>query len=103
MALDKNDLRKVKPKTTENIIPFVSTHNPKDPQMFNVIRENLPILEEDDIMRRLLSNYKLIKSKRQPYNLKRLLTKAKFQSNDIPEVRRCNKPTFRPLYSFAGR
>ena len=56
MVLDKNDLRKIKPKTTENIIPFVSTHNPKDPQMFNVIRENIPILEEDDIMRRLLSN-----------------------------------------------
>ena len=36
MALDKNDLRKVKPKPTENIIPFVSTHNPKDPKMFNV-------------------------------------------------------------------
>ena len=93
MALDKNDLRKIKPKTTQNIIHFVSTHNPKDPQMFNVIRENLPILEEDDIMRRLLSNYKLIKSKRQPYNLKRLLTKAKFQSNGSLEVRRCNKPT----------
>ena len=61
--------------------------------MFNLIRENIPILEEDDIMRRLLSNYKLIKSKRQPYNLKRILTKAKFETTEVKEVRRCNKST----------
>ena len=44
MTLDKNDLRNVKTKSTENIIPFVSTHNPKDSKMFNLIRENIPIL-----------------------------------------------------------
>ena len=43
-------------------------------------------------MRKILSNYKFIKSKRQPYNLKRLLTKAKFTSNYICEVRKCTKP-----------
>ena len=44
-------------------------------------------------MRNILSKYNLIKSKRQPYNLKRLLTKAKFTSNTTPKVTKCNKPT----------
>ena len=47
MPLDKNDLGKVKPKTTENIIPSVSTHNPKDPKMFNVIRDQRTIGPEN--------------------------------------------------------
>ena len=61
--------------------------------MFKVILDNVPILKEDDKMRNILTKYKLIKSKRQPYNLKRLLTKAKFTSNNTPKVTKCNKPT----------
>ena len=42
-------------------------------------------------MRDILSRYKAIKSKRQPYNLKRLLTRRSFTSNDKHEVRKCNR------------
>ena len=93
MSLDKDVLRTVKEKSEEKIIPYVSTHNPQDPEMFKVILDNVPILKEDDKMRNILTKYKLIKSKRQPYNLKRLLTKAKFTSNNTPKVTKCNKPT----------
>ena len=47
MALDKHILRTVKEKSKENIIPYVSTHNPKDPEMFRVILDKVPILKED--------------------------------------------------------
>ena len=44
-------------------------------------------------MNSMLSNFKMIKSKRQPnINLKRLLTKAKFNINNYHEVKRCQKP-----------
>ena len=43
-------------------------------------------------MNDILSNFKIIKSKRQPNNLKRLLTKAKLSNSDHHEVRRCHKP-----------
>ena len=43
-------------------------------------------------MNDILSNIKIIKSKRQPNNLKRLLTKAKFSNSDHHEVKRCHKP-----------
>lgn len=60
--------------------------------MYHVIIENKPILQEDEKMRKILSQFKFIKSKRQPYNLKRILTKAKFSSNQNHEVKKCNRP-----------
>lgn len=60
--------------------------------MFRVIVDHLPILKEDVKMCDILSRYKIIKSKRQPYNLKRLLSNAKFVSSDEKEVRKCNRP-----------
>ena len=69
-----------------------STFNPKDPEMYHVIIENKPILQEDETMRNILSKFKFIKSKRQPYNLKRVLTKAKFSSKQGKEVKKCKRP-----------
>ena len=43
-------------------------------------------------MNNILLNFKLIKSKRQPNDLKRLITKAKFNHNVDHEVTRCNRP-----------
>ena len=70
----------------------MSPHNPKDPEMFRVILDKVPILKEDDKMRNILSKYKLLKSKRQPYSLKRLLTKTKFTSNNALKVTKYNRP-----------
>ena len=92
MQLDQKTLRNVTEKTSESVITYVSTHNPKNPEIFNVINFNLPILQEDPKMNKVLSNFKLIKSKRQPNNLKRLLTKAKFNHDSNHEVKRCNRP-----------
>ena len=92
MTLDKNTLRTVKKKTEDPVIPYVSTYNPKNPEMYKVIQFNLPILHEDPKMNSILSNFKMIKSKRQPDNLKRLLTKAKFNDKQYHEVKRCRRP-----------
>ena len=92
MALNKDLLRTVQARVDENIILYVSTYNPNDPEMFHVIIDNEPILQEDEKMRNILSRFKFIKSKGQPYNLKRLLTKAKFSSNECHEVKKCNRP-----------
>ena len=37
-ALYKDVLRTVREKDVENIIPYVSTHNPKDPKIFRDTR-----------------------------------------------------------------
>ena len=61
MNINREDLRVVREKTEENIIPFVSTFNPKNPEMFNTIRQNLPILYEDETMKEITQTYQIIK------------------------------------------
>ena len=42
----------------------------------------------------ILSKYQFIKSKMQPYNLKRLPTEAKFTSNESRSVTKCKRPNY---------
>ena len=92
MSLDRNALRNVSEQTYEPVFTYVSTHKPQNPALFNVIKSNLPTLQEHPKMNEILSNFKLIKSKRQPNDLKRLLTRTKFNHNVDHEVKRCNRP-----------
>ncbi|MEW8548114.1 MAG: hypothetical protein AB2693_31815, partial [Candidatus Thiodiazotropha sp.] len=79
---------------SDEILPYVSTHNPKNPEAFQILRNNLPILTNDQQMSKVLKDTKIIKSKRQPQNLKKLLTKAKFDSKktEIKTVTKCKRP-----------
>ena len=58
----------------------------------NVIKSNLPILQEDPKMNSILSNFMINKSKRQPNSLKRILAKVKFNNDSDLEVNRCKRP-----------
>ena len=50
MKLRKEELRNVREKTNDNIITYVSHFNLKNPELFNSIRDNLPVLKEDETM-----------------------------------------------------
>ena len=52
MTLDMDIPRTVKVNQDKSIIPFVSTFNPKDPEIFPVIMNNLPISEKDKLNER---------------------------------------------------
>ena len=69
-------VRTVTPKEEETIITFVSTFNPRNPEIFSKIKSNLFQLESDSRTLGVLDKFKIIKSKRQPANLKKLLSKA---------------------------
>ena len=58
--------------------------------MFGIFKNNMHILTNDQTMREALSTSKIIKSKRQPPNLKRLITKAKFAEMKIKKCNRLN-------------
>ena len=83
MNFDRNALRNVSEQAYGPVITYLFTHTHQSPELFNVyvIKSNIPIVQEDPKMNEILSNLKLLKSKRQPNNLKRLLTKAKFNHN----------------------
>lgn len=91
---ERKDLLTVKNKSVNYAIPYVSTHNPKNPEVFQLIKNNLPILEADSNMKRVLENSQIIKSKRQSPSLKSILSRACFTSNvkEPPIITKCNKP-----------
>ena len=61
----------------ESVNTYVSTHNPQNPELLSIIKSNLPILQEDPKINSILSKFTMIKSKRQPNNLKQILIKDK--------------------------
>ena len=73
------ELRTPKEQRNEDeIIPVVTTHDPSMSNMFNMIKSNLPILHQSSNMKIWAKTESIINSKRQPKNLKRHLTSAKF-------------------------
>ena len=62
------------------LIPFVTTYNPKHVNIFQEAMKNFNIIERDQELQQLIHRSDLLQSQRQPPNLKKLLTKAKFNS-----------------------
>ena len=79
-SIPQNILRTTKTKNTTDIIPFVSTHNPKNPNIIPQIRAQIDILKKDSKMKKVLEKSKFIASKRQPSSLGKMLVRAKFSN-----------------------
>ena len=77
--LNRKDVHVLDPPH-RNFFSYKSKHS-----TFLVIKANIPLLKNDDRMKTILGNHSIIKSHRQPKNLKEILTKAKFedQSNNV--------------------
>ena len=85
--IPKHELLEPKSKDSaeENILAFVTTFNPRNPELFNTIKETLPLLNASPKLREAMKKFKLIKSKRQPQNLKGILTRARFMFEESPD------------------
>lgn len=92
------------PQSKENLLPHISTHNPRNHEAFNNIHYNIPFLQNAQRMLKLFNSNKVIKSKRQPKLLKQMLTRATFQTeNDQPNVQKCDRQNCEPcLYLSDG-
>ena len=90
-ALSKTELLQSKKKEEDKIISFVHTYNPNNPNMFQIIHDSLPIVQNDQILKTAFAGTKFISSKRQSPSLKQILTKAAFSRNahQIGGVKRC--------------
>ena len=89
------ELRNPKKKSDNNnkTLPLVITHNPNNPQIVNMVRQSMNFLRHSKKMESTLKNTDLIVSRRQPKNLKQILTKAEFSNSAIKrEVTKCNEP-----------
>ena len=77
------ELRRVKEKATEdNLLCLIADYNPNNPQVFQLLRKTLPMLNQNSSLRSIMSKTKVIHdhSQRQHRNLKRMLTNSYFSS-----------------------
>jgi hypothetical protein len=74
-------LRSVSVKSNDqNAIPFVTTYNPNFGDLYPSVRNTMTYLKDHPNTSNTFKNTKLVKAKRQPPNLKMILTKARFES-----------------------
>ena len=95
-SLNRHDLLQTTDTDTRdnNCIPYVTTFNPHDPEIYPEIQKNKSLLLRNDRMKSIFACKTFLKSKRQPPNLKKLLTRAKFttHTNQTYEVTKCKEP-----------
>ena len=79
VTLTTEELRRVREQTTENnLLCLVTTYNPNNPQVFQLVRRTLPMLNQNSSLKSIMGKTKVIHSQRQPRNLKRMLTNSCF-------------------------
>jgi hypothetical protein len=69
-----------KTKCDANTIIFTQTHNPNNPQIHQDVERATSILSTSNDMRKVMDKTKILRSFRQPPNLKKILTSAKFNA-----------------------
>jgi hypothetical protein len=82
---DKDDLCRPKEASGSEAtsIAFVTTYNPNNPDVKACINRTLGILDTSERMKKVMKDTRIIKSRRQPPNLKKMLTTAKFSRNQM--------------------
>ena len=83
-----------RPKKTpeKNVIPFITTHNPNNPNTFTRAKLLFNNFQSPK-MKEVSQRFTLINSKKQPKNLKRTLTSAKFSATKEEwGTSQCNQP-----------
>ena len=75
------ELRAPKTLSNDNSLPFITTYNPNNPNVYEMIGKSVECLKRDKVDG--FENLKVIKSKPQAPNLKKILTKAGFSQKQI--------------------
>ena len=93
ISIPQQTLRQVQPKSQKDVLPFVFTHNPRNPNLTPLVKSTLNILKQDPHMNDVLQSTTFVPSRRQPPNLGRLLTRAKFTNKVVDGGSfKCNDP-----------
>ena len=90
--MDQIELRTKKITTGSNLLPFVQTHNPRNPEVYGFLDQSCKFLITSEKYKQLFKDVRLIKSERQPKNLGRLLQSSFFSpKKPIWGVKKCNQ------------
>ena len=92
LAQTPQELRVVKENGNNDnyLLCLVTTYNPNNPTVFQLIRKTLPMLNQSAPSKSIMTRTKVIHSQRQPRNLKKMLANSYFKRSDQdPEVKKC--------------
>ncbi|XP_062610424.1 uncharacterized protein LOC134272191 [Saccostrea cucullata] len=90
---DLRNPRRIDDTDDDGKIAFVVTHNPRNRNILMDAKRFYPILEQSENMKSLVQPNDIINSRRQAPNLKKLLTKARFTTQEeIPTIKKCGDP-----------
>ena len=78
-AISRNDLLRTRGKEAKKLFPFVLTFNPNLPNVGNIIRKHLLILQSNPKLKELFPLGSIIPSFRRSKNLKELLAPSRFK------------------------
>ena len=81
-ANHRKNFRKEKNKTDENLLTFITTYNPNNPNLFPIIKQSVEQLKSSETLRDKLNKKTLICCRKQPPNLERLLCKTTYINNE---------------------
>ena len=81
LSIPLQELRTPKTISNDNSLPFITTYNPNNPNVYEMIDKSVECLKRNKVDG--FENLKVIKSKRQAPNLKRILTKAEFSQKQV--------------------
>ena len=81
LSIHLRELRTPKIISNDNSLLFITTYNPSNPNVYEMIDKTVECLKRNKVDG--FENLKVIKSKRQAPNLKRILTKAEFSQKQV--------------------
>ena len=87
--IDIKTLRTPNEHETTDIITFVTTHNPNNPDMFKVLQNNKEILNSSIRCKDAFKKTTFINSKRQSQTLKSMLVRASFKNSETYKTSKC--------------
>ena len=81
LSIPLQELRTAKTISNDNSLPFIINYNPNNPNVYEMIDKSVECLKRNKVDS--FENLKIIKSKRQASNLKKILTKAEFSQKQV--------------------
>lgn len=73
----------------DDIMTYVSTYNPNHCDFYKEVKFGFELLKNSPETENIYRNVSLIKAKRQPNNLKKILTRAQFKETSNKRVKKC--------------
>ena len=91
--IDKNTILSKKQREERETLPFIITHNPHNPHVYQQIVQNFNFLKSSEKYHNALNKVRLVKSERQPRNLYRLLVHSNVVKKCFtPGTTKCGSP-----------